>query len=201
MKYNYWFWLLVLLFLAFNFYLVKKVNYVANNLTEVKGTLIRMSAYGAQGPEKVTVQLKEYPGIKFLKYNYGEIEKTAYNRIETIGKMDTPYIHVGHLPDADLQVSLYIFKDQKLAVGNNVQYFYLRKSDQKYSATRYFFEVLFYSINLDSLFITGANVLGVILFFLAFRFELMGSTNHYALTPKTKWLLVLMLYGFIISSL
>ncbi len=201
MKYNYWFLLLLLLFLSFNVYLVHGISNVAGKLTQVTGTLTNMSIYGAQGPSKVTVELKEYPGIKFSKKDYGEIEKMLDKQIETVGKIDTPYIHMGRLPEADLQVIFYVFKDQKITVGTPVQYFYLRKADKKYSTIKYYSEVLFYCVNSGSFLITAADILSIILFCFAFRYEQIVSTDHYSLTKKTKLLMYLLAYGFIISMI
>jgi hypothetical protein len=193
MKFNYWFYLVILVLISFNVYIWQQFSYVKRNLVQIHATLDRMSAHSSRSAEKIKMWIKEYPTM-VLTRSYNGFHRGLYDQIQTTESIDNPHPELRRLPDDKLKVSFYIFKNQNLHLAENIPFFYLKKEEQTFSEFDYNKDIFFYcidKINLLSilLYVTCAIIIG-----LALKYEGPNMPNPYTLTFKGKILIFLLIY-------
>jgi hypothetical protein len=197
MKFNYWFYLLLIAMVGYHAYFLTQITTVNSQLVKIHGTIASMSDFGSRDDKRVRMTVKEYPGVNFLRSFYGT-DRIFYNSIATEKVVNDPHPELKHLPDAELQVSFYIFKDQNLTAGTNVPYFYLKSEQANRNSLAYYFNIYLYckgKINFLNVIIV---VLCIALTALAIINDAPNMPNRFTFTPKGKFLVVLLFYNILL---
>lgn len=196
MKLNYCLFCGFIILIAYHVYIIKQMVSVNNQLVKAYGTLSKSYSFGSRYDKRVYMELKEFPGVIFLRSYYG-FDRIFYNNISIPKDADNSDPQSKQNLDNQSKVSFYIFKDNNK--GNEAPYFYVRKEGESQNKFGYYIDIYLYcrgNVNFISFI---SLCVSAVLMLLGIVYMGRDLGNQFILTTKTRIIVAIVCYAIFLA--